>query len=43
VVRPVQRFDFRLVVNEERNLLNALIQTLVLDRIYMFFPDIRLE
>jgi hypothetical protein len=43
VVRAVHRFGFRLVINEERNLLHALIQTHVVDRIYMFSPDSRLE
>ena len=42
-VRAVHRFDFRLVINEGRNLLHALIQTHVVDRIYMFSPDSRLE
>jgi hypothetical protein len=43
VVRAVRRFDITLVVNEERRLLHVLIQTYVLDRIYMFSHDSRLE
>ena len=38
VFRAVHRFDFRLVINEERSLLHALIQIHAVDRIYMFSP-----
>jgi hypothetical protein len=34
VVRAARKFRFRLVINEERNLSNALVETRVFDRIY---------
>ena len=43
VVRAMYRFDFRIVINEERNLRHALIEIRVLDRICMFSADSRLE